>query len=139
MTKKGQNFRSVPFLSYLTLSCFAGTMRYGLRFLHFRGAPCFAGAMRCNLHFSRFRGASSCFAGAMRYGLRPSLMSAFVKRSEFHASMNSECLTHCCATSFIEKLILPILSLPRHTTVTLSPRVSTSSTRLILSFAILEM
>ena len=44
---------------------------------------------------------------------------------------------YCCATSFMEKLILPILSLPRHTTVTTSPRVRTSSTRLILSLAIL--
>ncbi len=35
---------------------------------------------------------------------------------------------YACATSFMEKLILPILSLPRHTTVTLSPSVSTSST-----------
>ena len=39
----------------------------------------------------------------------------------------------------MEKLILPILSLPRHTTVTTSPSVRTSSTRLILSLAILEM
>ena len=31
-------------------------------------------------------------------------------------------------TSLMLKLILPILSLPRHTTVTLSPRVKTSST-----------
>ena len=46
---------------------------------------------------------------------------------------------YCCATSFMEKLILPILSLPRQTTVTLSPSVSTSSTWLILSFAILEI
>ena len=35
-------------------------------------------------------------------------------------------------TSLIEKLILPILSFPRHTTVTLSPKVRTSSTWLIL-------
>ena len=42
-------------------------------------------------------------------------------------------------TSFIEKLILPILSFPRQTTVTLSPSVSTSSTWLILSLAILEI
>lgn len=49
--------------------------------------------------------------------------------------------TYFCAfgTSFIEKLILPILSFPRQTTVTLSPNVSTSSTRLILSFEILEI
>lgn len=77
-----------------------------------------------------------------RHSLRASPYAhgrSFVKHSEFHASMNSECLTHCCATSFMEKLILPILSLPRHTTVTLSPRVRTSSTWLILSFAILEI
>lgn len=43
------------------------------------------------------------------------------------------------ATSFMEKLILPILSLPRQTTVTWSPRVRTSSTRSMRSFAILEM
>ena len=43
------------------------------------------------------------------------------------------------ATSFMLKLILPILSLPRHTTLTLSPSVRTSSTRLILSLQILEM
>ena len=42
-------------------------------------------------------------------------------------------------TSLIEKEILPILSLPRHTTLTTSPRVSTSSTCSILSLEILEM
>ena len=43
------------------------------------------------------------------------------------------------ATSFILKDILPILSFPSQTTFTTSPSVSTSSTRLILSFEILEM
>ena len=42
-------------------------------------------------------------------------------------------------TSLMEKLILPILSLPRQITVTLSPRVRTSSTCSILCFAILEI
>ena len=42
-------------------------------------------------------------------------------------------------TSFMEKLILPILSLPIHTTFTLSPSVNTSSTRLIRCLEILEM
>ena len=41
--------------------------------------------------------------------------------------------------SLIEKLILPILSLPRQTTLTSSPKVSTSSTCSILSLEILEM
>ncbi len=42
-------------------------------------------------------------------------------------------------TSLMLKLMRPILSFPRHTTFTTSPSVRTSSTRLILSLAILEM
>ena len=42
-------------------------------------------------------------------------------------------------TSFILKLIRPILSFPRHTTFTTSPSVRTSSTRLMRSLEIFEM
>ena len=42
-------------------------------------------------------------------------------------------------TSFIEKLMRPILSFPRQTTFTLSPNVRTSSTRLIRSLEIFEI
>ena len=42
-------------------------------------------------------------------------------------------------TSFMLKLIRPILSFPRQTTFTTSPIESTSSTFSILSFEILEM
>ena len=51
----------------------------------------------------------------------------------------SNIISYSSTTSFIEKLILPILSFPRQTTFTLSPNVRTSSTCLILSLEILEM
>ncbi len=64
-------------------------------------------------------------ANLLFYGIENS--SAYSSPRSGSREVNSEGI-YFWATSFIEKLILPILSLPRHTTVTLSPSVSTSST-----------
>ena len=70
-------------------------------------------------------------------------LSSHTKKAAYFVLFNKihgfSIFNYCCATSFIEKLILPILSLPKQTTVTTSPKVSTSSTWLILSLEILEI
>jgi len=76
----------------------------------------------------------------MHYGLNAhgSLLHA-KNGTPYGVPLKITILDYASATSFIEKLIRPILSLPKQTTVTTSPNVRTSSTWLILSLEILEM